>query len=380
MNQKELNEIRRRIKPEGCAINRIYGCYVNPAGEIVSELDESLGTMDEEEAGKFLALLKKTLSGSVGKNLMNIEFSVQQEQEGEEHHLLMGLRDSELKDPELRQQFYEHVIGQLHMEDCGYLLLMAFDSYDVPFRGTDRLDQDESETVFTYFLCCVCPVKQGKSVLGYSPEENEFHNTEARPLVAAPELGFLFPAYEDGAANIHSALFYTRQTTERHQEFLDAVFHTEVPMTAEEQKEAFQSALSESLEEECSFDVVQTVHQELRERIEQHKEADAEEPLTVTAQDIGEILQDCGVAEEKIATFQKKYEDLANAPEVHPENFIDTRHFEVSTPAAAIKVDPKQSFQLETRVIDGRRYILVPADEGTDINGLVVNILQKEQS
>lgn len=375
MNQKELGEIRRRLKPDKSAISRIYGCYVNSQKEIISDLDEPLGTMSEEESEKYLSLLKKTLSGTLGKNLIDIVFTIQQVQDSDEHRLLSALRSSALKDAALRQEFYRQVIKKLEMEDCNYLILLAHDAYDVPYRGKDdSLQADASDTVFSYILCCVCPVKAGKPSLSYSSKENEFHSITTGPVVAAPELGFMFPAFDNRAANIYNALFYSRNAAELHHEFIDAVFHTEAPLTAAEQREFFQSALSEALDEDCRFDVVQSVHEQLRERIEQHKASKDPEPLEITAREIGGILQSCGVPEERIGAFQEKCGELQGGAAMKPENIIDSKRFEVATSGATISVEPEQSYLLETRVIDDRRYILVPADEGAEINGFSVKI------
>ena len=227
MNQKEINELRRRFRPEKSAISRVYGCYVNSSKEIVSDLDESLGMMPQEESEKYLSLLKKGLSGSLGKNLIDIVFSTQQVVDSEEHRLLTTLRDSQLKDNEARQTFYHKVIDSLDMGDSSYLLLLTCDSYDVPHRGKDdSLQADASDEVFTYIVCVVCPIKEGKVELGYFPGDNEFH-CAAGQTVAPPELGFLFPAFDDRAANIYNALFYSRKANEIHQEFIDAIFHVE---------------------------------------------------------------------------------------------------------------------------------------------------------
>lgn len=202
MNQKEINELRRRFRPEKSTISRVYGCYVNSSKEIVSDLDESLGMMPQEESEKYLSLLKKGLSGSLGKNLIDIVFSTQQVADSEGHRLLTTLRDSQLKDNEARQTFYRKVINSLDMGDSSYLLLLACDSYDVPHRGKDdSLQADASDEVFTYIVCVVCPIKEGKVELGYFPGDNEFH-CAAGQTVASPELGFLFPAFDDRAANI----------------------------------------------------------------------------------------------------------------------------------------------------------------------------------
>ena len=374
MNQKEISELRRRFQPDKTAVSRIYGCYVNSQREVVSYLDESLGTLAGEEAEKYLSLLKKALSGSMGKNLIDIVFSNDQVMDSDEHRALMGLRDSGLKDTEKRSAFFRKIIDGLDMGESNYLILLAHDAYDVPRRGKDGAEQD-SDTVFQYIVCAVCPVKDGKPELGYYAGENEFHSFLAKQLVGAPELGFLFPAFDNRAANIYNALFYSRKPDELHQEFIDSIFRIEAPMSASEQKAAFQAALTDALEDKCSMDVVQKVHERLRERIEEHKESKDPEPLTVSARDIGNILSDCGVAEDTVASFREHCSAQFGAGAVlSPENIIDSRRFAVKTGDATLTVDPERSYLIETRVIDGRKYILIPADEGAEINGFAVHI------
>ena len=375
MNQKEVAELRRRFKPDKSAISRIYGCYVNSGKEVVSYIDESLGMLPEEEAEKYLGLLKKALSGTQGKNLIDIVFSTDQVVDSDEHRLLMALRDSGLKDGEIRQTFYQKVIETLDMGEDGYLILLAHDTYDVPYRGKDGEDQaDVSDQVFSYIVCCVCPVKDGKLELGYCPGENEFHNCVPSQIVAPPELGFLFPAFDDRAANIYNALAYSRKADELHQEFLDAIFHTEPPMSAGEQREAFQAALSEALEGVCSLEIVQAVHEQLSSRIEQHRESKDPEPLSVTAKEVGGILQGCGVGEEQVAAFcESCSQQFGEGAALSPVNLIDSKQFEVKTPDATVSVEPERSYVVETRVIDGKKYLLIPADEGLEVNGFPID-------
>lgn len=375
MNQKEVAELRRRFKLDKSAISRIYGCYVNSGKEVVSYIDESLGMLPEEEAEKYLGLLKKALSGTQGKNLIDIVFSTDQVVDSDEHRLLMALRDSGLKDGEIRQTFYQKVIETLDMGNSNYLILLAHDTYDVPYRAKDGETQaDASDQVFSYIVCCVCPVKDGKLELGYCPGENEFHNCVPSQIVAPPELGFLFPAFDDRAANIYNALAYSRKADELHQEFLDAIFHTEPPMSAGEQREAFQTALSEALEGVCSLEVVQAVHEQLSSRIEQHRESKDPEPLSVTAKEVGGILQGCGVGEEQVAAFcESCSQQFGEGAALSPANLIDSKRFEVKTPAATVSVEPERSYVVETRVIDGKKYLLIPADEGLEVNGFPID-------
>jgi hypothetical protein len=376
MNQKEVGELRRRFRPNKSAISRVYGCYVNSAKEIVSYLDSSLGLLTQEEADKYLALLKKALSGALGRNLIDIVFATRQVADSDEHRLLSALRESKLQDGAVRQEFYEKVIASLDMGDSSYLILLAHDTYDVPYRGKDGADQaDAGEQVFSYFVCAVCPMKDGKPELCYFPGENEFHLSALGQSVCAPELGFLFPAFDDRAANIYNALYYTPKPGLLHQEFIDAVFHTEPPMSAPEQQEAFQAAISEALEEACSMDVVQAVHERLLERIQLHKESKDPEVLTLTVGEVGTILRDSGVEQERVDAFCEKCgEQFGDNAVLNPENLIDRKRFEIKTENATISVASDHSYLAETRIINGRRYILIPADKGAEVNGLTVHI------
>lgn len=375
MNQKEVSELRRRFRPEKSAVSRVYGCYVNGSSrEIISYLDESLGNMPQEEAEKYLSLLKKALSGTLGKNLIDVVFSTAQVTDSDEHRLLSALRESGLRDGESREAFYRAVIDALDMGEDNYLILLAHDAYDVPHRGKDgEADPEGSDQVFSYIVCAVCPVKNRKLELGYFPGENEFHSCAAGQVVSAPELGFLFPAFDDRAANIYNALFYARKPDQLHQEFLDAVFRAEEPpMSAAEQREAFEGALTGALEGACSLEVVQAVHGRLLEKIEAAREDKEAEPPALSAGEIGTILRDCGVAEERAEAFQEACAQAFGGAALNPENLIDPGRFQVKTERAAISLDPAYSYLVETRVIDGRKYLLVPVEEGLEVNGLPV--------
>ena len=373
MTQKEIAELRRRFRPDKSAINHIYGCYVNGNREIISYLDEPLGIMPQEESEKYLSLLKKSLSGTQGKNLIDIVFSTLQVADSEEHRLLMALRDSQLKDGKVRKAFYDRVIGTLDMDGGNYLLLMAYDAYDVPYKGKDgEMQADASDTVFSYIVCCICPVKDGKPELGFFAGENEFHSCTANQIVAPPELGFLFPAFDDRAANLYNALFYSKKPDQLHQEFIDAVFHTEPPLSSAEQRDAFETALSDALEGACSMEIAQAIHERLRDQIVQHKERHDPEPLAVTVGEVGAILQSCNVPEEQVSRFLENCEEqFGKGIVLDPSNLIDSGKFEVETADARISVDPERSYLVETRMIDGRAYLLIPAD-GVTVNGLPI--------
>ena len=225
MNEKEVGELRRRFRSEKTAITHIHGCYVDERREIISEFDQSLAMMNEDEQDRFLTLLRKTLSGTIGRNLVDLSFETQEVVSGEAHRRLMALRDCKLQDEALRRSFYETVSQSLSL-DTGYLILLACDAYDVPHRGRDDLAlEDASEEVYTYILCSICPVKQAKPGLSYDRQENAFRGRVLDWLVGAPELGFLFPAFTGRSTDLYAALYYTRNVALCQEALIQALFH-----------------------------------------------------------------------------------------------------------------------------------------------------------
>lgn len=375
MNEKEVAELRRRFRPDRIGISRVCGCCVNEKGEIVSDFRQSLDILPETESEEILTRLKKTLSGSLGKNLVDISFSTQAVLEGEEHKLLADLRDSGLEDDAALMKFYEKVIASVHLEG-NYLILLAADAYDVFAYGKDGKREEDSTSVFRYILCSICPVKMTKPALSFSVCDNAFHTVTESTLVAPPECGFLFPAFDNRAANIYGALYYTRDAADSRAEFVNAVFGGEVkvPMAATVQKETFCSILSESVAEACSLDVVQGVKERLSDLIEEHK-GNKEEPLLLSADRMTDVLRTCGVEDEQAEVFHRKYEEnFGEKAEMRPQNLMETKRFEMKTPDVTIKVNPDRGDLITTQTIDGLPYILIRADGDVEVNGVNIHI------
>ena len=380
MTDKEIGEIRRHLRRDRSNMTHIFGCYVNDNKEIISEFKQSTGIMPENEGDKYFALLRRTLSGSIGKNLIDITFKTSQVADSPEHKLLMGLRESKCNDEELRGEFFKKIIDTVVMEG-NYLILLGCDSYDVPFKSKDdSLSRDNSEEVYTYILCTICPVKQTKANLHYVPEEKLFHDGAMNQMVSAPMLGFLFPAFDDRSTNIYNALYYTKDVKNSQDALIETLFNTPVPQPAAQQKQTFEALLTTSLGEECSLDVVQTVHDQLCQRIELHKESKVPEPLMVSKEEVKEVLASCGVSEEHMAKFSVDYDEAFGfEADLHPKNIIDNKHFEVKTPDVIIKCDPTRSDLIETRIIGGVKYILICADEDVEVNGVNITISEEEK-
>ena len=379
MNNKEIGEIRRHLRRDRSNMPAVYGCYVNDNKEIISSFRQSLGIMPENEAEKYFGLLKRSLSGTIGKNLIDITFRTSQVADSPEHKLLMDLRSTGLKDEDLLTAFYQKVIDTVDLEG-NYLILIGCDNYDVPFKSKDDVTQaDNSGEVFTYLLCAVCPVKLTKPNLHYVADNKVFHDGGITQVAQPPALGFMFPAFDNRATNIYNALFYTRDSALGHENLVDALFRVEAPKPAAEQKKSFEVLLAASLSDECSMEVVQNVHDQLRQCIEMHKEAKVAEPLMVSKKQVKAALAESGVSESRIAKFSVDYDaTFGFEAELHPKNIIDNKKFEIHTPDVSIKVSPERSDLIETRVIGGVKYILICADEDVEVNGVSIHIQDKE--
>ncbi|MBQ4089855.1 MAG: DUF4317 domain-containing protein [Clostridia bacterium] len=377
MNRNEISEIRKRFNPDKNNITNIRGCYVDTRGEIISTFDRPLISMPKEEAEKYLNIFRKTLSGTPGRNLVDIVFEPWQVMESENHKALMALRETKLRDEDEVEGFFTRIISSLKMDE-NYLILMLSDTYDVPFKGRDDVKIDDaSEEQFSYIVCAICPVKPTKPALSYYAPENAFHSREEDWIVGAPECGFMFPSFEERSSNIYKVVYYNRDVNQPHEEMTSDLFGAELPMAAPVQAAAFQSALEEALDDELSLEVVQAVNDQLREIVESQKHDKEAEAPTVTKAEVANVLEGCGVDADKIERFEERYdEEFGVAGQVPVANLVN-RTFEVRTPDVVIKVAPDKSELIETRIIDGMKYILIRADEGVEVNGVNIRIRQE---
>lgn len=375
MTDNEISEIKRRIRHDKNNITTLKGCYVSSKKEITAEFSQTVGLLSLEESENIFKILKKTLSGRLGKNLIDMSFTTDQVSDSEEHKLLMRLRDSELEDTEALHTLYDKIIESFPTDDS-YIIFLGCDKYDVPNKSkNDEEMPDDSDEIFRYVLCSVCPVKLTKTAVSFFPAESEFRNVGADMAISAPEIGFMFPSFDDRSTNIYNALFYTKSAGDDYKDTAESLFRTDYPMPAQEQKENFRSLIAETAEKECSYEFVQSVHEHITEMIDEHKNSKQEEPLMIGKRDVKRVLEDCGASDDKIAAFDEKYDNtFGEKTEISPLNIIDPKQFEVKTPDVTIKVSPEKSYLLETRIIDGTKYVLVRAEEGVEVNGVGISI------
>ena len=372
MNKKEVLEIRRQFTPENCAVTRICGCYVDHEKEKKAELKKAFLSLPEEEAFKYFDIFKHTLSGTLGKNLINMEFPLDQELNGGTQEFLLKLRDSKLEDDVLIEEFYDKVIeNYIYAEN--YYIILIHAVYDIPGRSSDGLEMfDASDTVYEHILCSICPVNLTKAGLTYNAETNNIEDRIRDWIVEVPAKGFLFPAFQDRASNVHSILYYTKKPEDLQPELITNVLGSTIPLTAGDQKTTFQTIISDTLGEECGYEVIRSIHDNLNEMLEEAKEEP--EPLELSKPDVKKLLTRSGVSQEKLESFDEEFEmAVGEKKALLASNIANVKTFQIETPDVVVKVNPERSDLVETRMIDGRRCLVIAIDDHLEVNGIEVH-------
>lgn len=373
MNKKEIAEIKKQFTQERCAITRICGCYVDGEKNKKTELKEAFLSLPEEEMFKYFAIFRKALSGTVGKNLLTMEFPLTSEEAGGTQDFLMQLRASSLKDENLLEEFYDKIIENYYSVE-NYLILLIHAVYDIPGKSSDGEEMfDASDEVYDHILCCICPVTLSKPGLSYDEESNAFHTRICDRVVNMPDIGFLFPAFHDRSTDVHSLLYYAAKPEELRMEFVEPVLGCNLPLSAGDQKETFQTIVEETLGDACDYEVVKNIHEKLNEMIEEKK--DEPDPVVLDRAEVKRLLEYSGVEEEKLSSFEEKYEEAAGTDTCFvASNVANTRQFEIKTPDVVVKVSPDRMDLVETKVINGRKCLVISLDNSVEVNGITVRM------
>lgn len=424
MNKKEVLEIKRRFKKETATFTRVCGCYVDGSHNKVCKFGNTFLNLEEEEFYKYLEIANKALSGTLGNNLLELHFPLQEEEVGGRQQILMALRETKLKDEGLLDTFYDLVIDTF--DHAGnYLIVLFHDAYDVMTRTSDNNNLDESEEVYEYLICAICPVDLSKPGLGFLESEQRI-GPRVRDWVVGPvDTAFLFPAFNDRSTDIHSTLFYTKNTKEPHSEFMANGLGCGVERTATEQKMAFHSIVRNVLgaEDEHTDDVLLDLQQNLSDMIDEYQEThdDEEDVFLLDKEVVGKLLADSDISEEKAARIEKSVDEAFGAKPPVAEHVIDSKALvqnelrveklaledqvgdltmqlsqkedelkerttqlvekqeeidnyiaETKTFDVVLRVKPEKASQIKSKVIDGQKCLVIPMkdDEHAAINGV----------
>lgn len=377
MDKKAIAEIRKTLSKDKCRIDKITGCFVGDDGKVITDLRETFNALQDEDLEKYCELFKKALSGKLGKNLFNMEFPLAQEQQGGRQYELYHLLRSDFQNLEMIRSFCQQIIDSLDMAGR-YLILLAHGAYDIPKITSDGQNLDDaSDYVYLYMVCCICPVTEVKEGLCYDEETLTFVNKKSDLGVQMPVLGFLYPAFNDRMPDIHSLLYYAKKEDERHLELVDAIVGADnIPKTEKDQKEVFNVMVEKTLGRGCDFDSVMSVTEAVNEMIKENQ--DDPEPLELGKNEVKRILRESGAPHDALSeSFDEEFdEQVGEGSALMAESIGGRTVTEIKSPSIKISVKSDMTSMLQTRILDGHEYLVIPIQDDIEVNG--IRILPKK--
>lgn len=351
MKKKDILELKKRFKKDKCTFTRMCGCYVDGNKNIVLNLTETFLNLDEDEFFKYLEIAKKVLSGTVNNNLLQLNFPLEEMTEYTKQYELLELKKSKLKDEAMLDKFYKSIIDSYDYTG-NFLILLFHDAYDVITKTSDNLKIDESEEVYEYIMCAICPVSLSKASLSYLEDENRIGARLRDWVVEAPNLGFVYPAFIDRSTDVHSIIYYAKNPKDTHPELMEEALGCPSKQTSKEQKETFTEIIKNSIDgdEKRAEHYFMEIQDTLNTMIEEHNSMyedvrEDEEPIILTPEVIQEILVDSGISEEESMRIEKSF----------TKNFADTELLAdtvLDKGAVIINAQKKREEKLEKKVED----------------------------
>lgn len=414
MRKKDILELKRRLKKEDCTFTKMCGCYVNGEKNIILNFKETFLNLEEDEFFKYLEIAKKVLSGTIGNNLLELNFPVNEEYKNDKQSFLMSLKKSKLKDDTLLDSFYKSIIDSYDYTG-NFLILVFHDAYDVITKTRDNLKLDESEEVYEYLLCAICPVSLSKPALGYFEEDNKIAARVRDWVVEAPVNGFVFPAFIDRSSDVNSIMYYTKNPKDSHPELMEEALGCSSKRTATEQKETFHNIITNAIgyDEEKSNNLFMEIQENINSRIDEHTTVNGKDsqPIILTNDTIQDILAESGVSEEDSSRIERFYTKEFGTTLPIADDLIDAKILKASEQKKKeqklekeveilqnklentnkkleevskmedeskenydiiLKVKPEKASQIKSQIIEGQKYIVIPVEENeqTNVNGV----------
>ncbi len=354
MRKKDILELKKRFKKDHCTFTKLCGCYVNGEKHILLKFRETFLNLDDDEYFKYLEIAKKILSGTIGNNILELNFPINDDYINEKQISLMQLKKSQLKDDALLDDFYKLIIDNYNYTS-NFLILIFHDAYDVITKTTDNMKIDESEEVYEYLLCAICPVSLSEPGLRYFEEENRIKARIRDWVVEAPINGFVFPAFIDRSADVNSIMYYTKNAKDTHPELMEDGLGCYSKQTATIQKETFQSIIKDSFSsnEQIADKTFMEIQDNLNNMIDEYnsmyEDTDCE-PITLTKKDIQNLLIESGVPEEVTTKIEESYIENFGDDLPLAENLIDTKILKVNEQRKREESLKKQVEVLQTKL------------------------------
>nr|WP_297765746.1 DUF4317 family protein [uncultured Butyrivibrio sp.] len=371
MNRSNVLEIKKTFKVEDGTIDKIITCFVNGNKNKLITNTESFSSLSEEEAFKYVDILKSTLSGTIGKKLVNITFSSDSASREAEDKLYSSFKNMTSND-NVRDEFIDSIIENYDFDE-NYLLVVGHGQYAAAVKASDGAVLEDETTDYEFMVVAICPVHSTKAGLTLDVKTGRMISSTQVQIVEKPINGFLYPAFNERESDRHGLLWFSKKPEEQHDELIELLTGDKAPVSSAEQQTVFEKILSEVTDDDADFEVIKNLHDNLLTMTEEAKYNSEDKKLE--KEDIKEILKEAGVDQEKLEDFDHVYERASGDKDITfvPQNLMTVDKFNVKAPDVEIKIKSDKTSLVQKRRIDGKNCIVVALEGGIRLNGILVS-------
>lgn len=379
MNKKELSEIKKQFKTDNpkFVINRIANAYISVNGGIRDTKYfkiQNFALMPEIECDFYLQNCKKTLGGQLGKGLVEYAFPTEAYEKDGGQKKLYDLLKTKLEDEAEVESYITYLVQSLNYPTNFYITI-AHCSYSIPTKDKNDEEQEDYDDgeMYEFLLISINMSSLTDIGLYYNEKEEVVEkklNTDMQ-IVKAPCDGILFPVFNDRTTDVNNVLYFTKTPKAPNEDIIMTVLGCEFNLSSEEEQLKFAKILTETLEDDLNYELINNIHENIRDVIKVG-ELETEMP-TLNKNEIKKILERSGVAEEKLEDFDSIYEQELGELELKPVNMIDSNKLGIKIPDITVNVKASASDKVSTQIVNGKKCLVVEIDDSLEVNGLAVN-------
>lgn len=374
MNKKEIAEIKKNFSDD-CGyftVGHVLSAFVDSEKNIKYKSNRLYNTLPAEESELILIILKKVLSGQIGKNLLEYQFPNEAYEEGGSQHMLYSVMKSKFTDEEMTDKFLNTIVEKMEYVST-YAIFSAHCTYNVLKKNKNDDFGEEADLEYNFVITAICPVNIRMDGLIYNDETNEIvKKPSSDRIVELPSDGFLFPVFSDRTPDVNGVMYYTKNAKKPNTSIVDELLGCEFVMSCQSEKATFHSILNNVVADELDYSMITTVNEKIQEIVDQNSH-ETEIP-TIDKNRLSSILWESGVSQEKLEHLPKVYETALGDKTLTAVNLVDKKTV-VTVPSITVNIGKDGVGKVRTQVIEGKKCLVIDLeDPEVEINGLTATI------
>lgn len=370
MNKKEINEIKKNFSDD-CGfftINRVITAFVDAEKNIKCKTNQIYYTISQDDAELIVLNLKKVLSGSIGKNLIEYSFPKDAYNDDGSQQFLYKILKDKFQSQNYSDEFLNKIVEKIEYTST-YTIFSAHCTYSVLKKNKNDDFEDEADTDYNFLITAICPVNLRIDGLIYNEENNTISKKEdSDRVVELPSDGFIFPLFNDRMADINGVLYYTKNAKKPNISIIENFLECEFVMTGQSEKETFHTILNNVIGSQLDYNLITTVNEKIQNYIDQN--ANETEVASIDDRKLSSILWESGVSQEKLEFLPTIYKEEMGEKPLTALNIVDKKTV-LTTPSITVNISKDAVDKVKTQVIDGKKCLIISLDDPEiSINGL----------